>query len=525
MSFLEELPMLELFRYYKDDFPASIVVFFIALPLCLGIALASGAPLFSGIVSGIIGGIVVGSLSKSALGVSGPAAGLIAIVLTSLAILGNDWHAFLLAVFIAGLLQVVAGLLGGGVIAYYFPSSVIKGMLAGIGLMIIVKQIPFAFGLNMKPEEEMMFESTNHVFLPFLAGLEQLNVSAVLITLISLAILIVWDLPQLKRYKFFHLLQGPTVAVLVSILMVWASQNGLFSLSLHSGQLVTIPIFNSFYEFVSSYQMADFSYLTNINIYKIAITIAIVASLETLLCVEATDRLDPDKRITPTDLELKVQGIANMICGLVGGLPITQVIVRSSANITFGAKSKLSTILHGLLILLCVTTIPAILNMIPLATLAAILIVVGYKLTKPALYVSMYKLGWEQFMPFLATIAGIVIWDLLVGIGIGMSIAIFVILRHHYKNSHEIFKYEVDKKMKIHLNLAEEVSFLNKGSIIHELNEIPKNSEVIIDASKSKVIDHDVLETIEDFLMNAKFKNIKVEIKDKKHALSLSSPG
>lgn len=510
--------MPDLFKYYKQDLPASIVVFFVAVPLCLGIALASGAPLFSGIISGIVGGIVVGGFSRSALGVSGPAAGLVAIVLSSVTLLDNNWNAFLLAVFIAGFIQIVIGFLGGGVIAYYFPSSVIKGMLAGIGLMIIVKQIPFAFGLNVKFEEGSMIESSNHIFAPFWVMLQEVNFFAVFITVISLCILIAWELPQLKRYKFFNLIQGPIAAVIVSILIVLASQKGLFHFPLGSDQLVNIPVFNSLSEFIRKDQIADFSYLTNLNIYKIALTIAIIASLETLLCVEATDRLDPAKRITPTDRELKAQGLGNMICGLVGGLPITQVIVRSSANIAFGAKSKLSAISHGVLILLCVTTLPGVLNMIPLATLAAVLFVVGYKLTKPALYFSMYKLGWEQFLPFVVTVIGIVVWDLLMGIGLGMAVAIFVILRHNYKNSHDLFKFEVDKRMKIHLSLAEEVSFLNKGSIIHELNEIPENSEVIIDASKSKTIDPDVMETIKDFLTNAKFKNIIVKVKEKKHA-------
>jgi len=506
--------MLQLFKYYKQDIPASIVVFFVAVPLCLGIALASGAPLFAGIISGIVGGIVAGSLSGSALGVSGPAAGLAAVVISSLAVLGQDWNAFLLAVFIAGLLQIAAGFLGGGIIAYYFPSSVIKGMLAGIGLIIIIKQIPFALGLNIYPEEGLVFADVNHVFKPFLHLLNHINWPSCLITAISLIILIGWETFLVKRHKFFQLIQGPIAAVLVSILLVLAAEKGLIYLPLSSSQLVNIPVFENFNKFISSFYMADFSRWNDINIYKIALTIAIIASVETLLCVEATDRLDPEKRITPTDRELKAQGVANVICGLIGGLPVTQVIVRSSANITFGAKTKLSAILHGFLILVCVTTIPFVLNKIPLATLASVLFVVGYKLTKPALYHSMYKLGWEQFLPFITTVLGVVFEDLLVGIGIGMIVAIFMILRHNYKNSHETFKYEMDKKMRIHLTLAEEVSFLNKGSIIHELNTIPKNSAVIIDASKSKVIDHDVLETLDDFLTSAKLKNIAVEIKD-----------
>jgi MFS superfamily sulfate permease-like transporter len=274
---------------------------------------------------------------------------------------------------------------------------------------------------------------------------------------------------------------------------------------------VNIPVPSSALDFVNQFYFPDFSQLTNFRVYEIGVVIALIASIETLLCVEATDKLDPNKHVTPTDRELKAQGLGNIICGLIGGLPITQVIVRSSANITFGAKSKTSAVFHGVLLLLCVTTIPTLLNMIPLATLAAILFIVGYKLAEPKIFATMYRLGWMQFLPFITTIFGIILQDLLVGIAIGMALAIFIILRNNYKNSHEIFRYVEDEQKKIHLSLAEEVSFLNKGSILREFKNIPYGADVIIDYSRSKTIDHDVQEVIDNFINSAKNKNIKVQ--------------
>ncbi len=499
------------FETLKYDIPAGIVVFFVAVPLCLGIALASGAPLFSGIVSGIVGGIIVGLASGSPLGVSGPAAGLSAVVVSSMAMLSNPWEAFLLATVIAGVLQLIAGCLGGGVIAYYFPSSVIKGMLTGIGIIIILKQIPFAFGLDDDIQGGMLMEGSNHLFAPITHIYQSIRPGPTFIAAISLFLLIIWDKFLSPNHKLFQIIQGPIVVVFLGIFLTWCSQRGWLPFTLSQEELVNIPVSSNFSEFLNQFYFPDFSQIFNLNIYKIANIIALIASIETLLCVEAADKLDPKKRVTPTNRELKAQGLGNIICGMLGGLPITQVIVRSSANITFGARTKFSAILHGILLLLCVTTIPIFLNMIPLATLAAILFIVGFKLAKPVLFTDMYQLGWEQFVPFITTVIGVIIEDLLVGIGIGMAIAIFIILRHNYKNSHEIFSYEQDEQKKIHLTLAEEVSFLNKGSLIHEFNAIPNGANVIIDVSRSKVIDYDVLEAIENFMISAKSKNIRVE--------------
>lgn len=502
------------FASWRQDLPASIVVFFVAVPLCLGIALASGAPLFSGIIAGIIGGIVVGIASGSPLGVSGPAAGLAVIVLTSIATLGS-WPAFLLAVVLAGGIQLALGFAKAGFIAYFFPSAVIKGMLTGIGLLIILKQIPHALGWDKDSEGDDAFLQADgqNTLSEISKAFEYITPGAVLIAIISLAILILWDAVLTKKHKIFQLIQGPIVVVVIGIVMNYMFQAGTLNFSLAEDQVVRLPVAKNLTEFFSQFTFPDFSAITNFEVWKIAIVLAIVASLETLLCVEATDKMDPDKRITPTNRELKAQGLGNICSGLIGGLPVTQVIVRSTANISFGGKTKLSAILHGVFLLISAITIAGLLNMIPLASLAAILLMVGYKLAKPVLFVNMYKMGWEQFIPFVATVVGILATDLLKGITIGILFGIFYTLRHSYRNSHYMKEtvttedgYEVHQ-----LVLAEEVSFFNKASIIKELDKIPANSRVIIDCSKSKSIAHDVLEVIKDFEVNAKNKNIIVE--------------
>jgi SulP family sulfate permease len=416
-----------MFKELKSDLPASIVVFFVAVPLCLGIALASGAPLFSGIIAGIIGGIIVGMASGSALGVSGPAAGLAVIVLTSIATLGS-WPAFLLAVVIAGIIQLAMGFAKAGFIAYFFPSSVIKGMLTGIGLLIVLKQIPHALGYDKDAEGDDSFIQADgeNTFSAITNAFEWVTPGALLIAAISLVILILWDTVLTKKHKIFQLIQGPIVVVFLGIIMNYMFQNGILNFSLAADQVVQLPVAENFSQFLTQFTFPDFSQLSNPEIYKIAIVMAIVASLETLLCVEATDKIDPYKRITPTNRELKAQGLGNIISGLIGGLPITQVIVRSSANISFGGKTKMSAILHGVFLLISAITIAGLLNMIPLASLAAILIMVGYKLAKPELFKQMYKLGWEQFIPFVATVVAILLTDLLKGITIGLLFGISI---------------------------------------------------------------------------------------------------
>ena len=503
-----------LFKEFKSDLPASIVVFFVAVPLCLGIALASGAPLFSGIIAGIVGGILVGLVSGSPLGVSGPAAGLAVIVLTSIASLGS-WPAFLLAVVIAGIIQLALGFAKAGFIAYFFPSSVIKGMLTGIGLLIILKQIPHALGWDKDAEGDESFLQTDgqNTFSEISRAFDFVTPGALLIAAISLVILILWDKVLIKKHKIFQLIQGPIVVVILGIVMNYLFKAGTLNFSLAEDQVVRLPVAHNLTEFFNQFTFPDFSAITNLEVWKIAVVLAIVASLETLLCVEATDKMDPDKRVTPTNRELKAQGLGNIVSGLIGGLPVTQVIVRSSANISFGGKTKLSAIFHGVFLLISAITIASLMNMIPLASLAAILLMVGYKLAKPVLFKQMYKLGWEQFIPFIATVVGILATDLLKGITIGILFGIFYTLRHSYRNSHymkETITTEDGKEVH-QLVLAEEVSFFNKASVIKELEEIPANSKVIIDCTKSKSIAYDVVELIRDYRSNAKLKNITVE--------------
>ena len=401
------------FKNLKHDVPASIVVFLVALPLCLGIALASGAPLFSGLIAGIIGGIIVGALSGSPLGVSGPAAGLAVIVLNAITDLGG-FEIFLVAVMLAGILQLIAGFAKAGIIAYFFPSSVIHGMLAGIGIIIFLKQIPHAFGYDKDPAGDLRFQQVDghNTFDELIHMLDFISPGVLIVAGISLAILIIWETSFFKKLKFTKLVQGPLVAVAVSIFLGIAFAT-MPDLAISAEHMVKVPIPDSFDSFLGNFARPDFSALSNPAVYTTAIVIAVVASLETLLCVEASDKQDPDKRVTPTNRELKAQGVGNLISGFVGGLPLTQVIVRSSANMQSGGRSKASAILHGFLLLISVIVIPRVLNMIPLGVLAAILLVVGYKLAKPALFKRMYREGMGQFIPFVVTIVGIVFTDLL----------------------------------------------------------------------------------------------------------------
>lgn len=492
-----------MFKSIKNDLPASIVVFFVALPLCLGIALASGAPLFSGLIAGIVGGIVVGILSGSQIGVSGPAAGLAAIVLTSIGALGG-FENFLVAVVLGGAIQILFGVLKAGVIGYYFPSSVIKGMLTGIGIIIILKQIPYFLGYVSQKGEgtfEQIFNSFSNI-----------GLGSTIIAVISLGILILWSNVLTKKAKIFQLIQGPLVAVIVGIVfysMFGASED----LAIAEKSLVSVPIPSDVSSFFGQFTFPNFSVIFQSDVWIVAFTIALVASLETLLCVEATDKLDPMKRVTPTNRELLAQGTGNILSGLIGGLPITQVIVRSSANIQSGGKTKLSAIIHGFFLIISIIAIPKLLNLIPLSVLAAVLLIVGYKLAKPSLFKKMYDLGWKQFIPFTVTVFGIVFIDLLYGIGLGLGVGVIVILLKSYQNSH--FLHIEDKsngKHKIKMSLAEEVTFFNKGAILKELDSLPRDTYLEVDFVKTRYLDNDIIEILEDFLFKAKERNIDIKI-------------
>ncbi|HEY5688776.1 MAG TPA: SulP family inorganic anion transporter [Yeosuana sp.] len=502
-----------MFKYIKNDLPASIVVFFVALPLCLGIALASGAPLFSGVIAGIIGGIVVGSLSGSTIGVSGPAAGLAAIVLTAISTLGS-YENFLVAVVLGGIIQILFGILKAGIIGYYFPSSVIKGMLTGIGIIIILKQIPHFFGYDSNPEGAWSFMQVDgeNSFSELFNMTNYIKPGSALIGVIALSILLFWDKILSKKSKFFQVIQGPLVAVIVGIIFYFLTKSNDV-LSISSSHLVSVPIPDDVGSFLNQFSFPNFSAIANTEVWIVAFTIALVASLETLLCVEATDKLDPHKNVTPTNRELLAQGTGNVISGLVGGLPITQVIVRSSANIQSGGRTKLSAIIHGFLLLISVIIIPRLLNMIPLSVLASILLIVGYKLAKPGLFKKMYDLGWKQWIPFTVTVVGIVFTDLLVGIFLGLTVGIVVILIKSYQNSH--FLHIEDKsngKHKIKMTFAEEVTFFNKGAILKELDSLPRDTYLELDVRKTRYLDNDIIEILEDFAYKARERNIDINL-------------
>lgn len=506
------------FKTWQKDLPAGLVVFLVALPLCLGVGLAStsvegikGLPnLFSGLVAGIVGGIIVGLLSGSRLGVSGPAAGLITIIVSAISTLGS-YEAFLVAVVISGIFQLIAGFLKAGIIANYIPSSIIKGMLAAIGITLILKEIPHLVGYDKDffGDESFLQKDGHNTFSEIYYSLQALHPGAIAIGVVSLLILLLFDTKWIKENKLFSLIPGALIVVVVSVLL-----NNLLGiiagdLKVSSIHLVQLPVPKSLNDFVGFFSFPDFSFLSNPNVYMIAFTLALVGSLETLLSVEATDKLDPQKHITPTNQELKAQGIGNIVSGFLGGLPITQVIVRSSANVNAGGQSKLSTIVHGFLILIAIVFIPQLLNQIPLAALAAVLIMVGYKLAKVSLFKSMYKLGWEQFIPFATTIIGVLLTDLLKGIAIGLAISIFYILKKNYKNN--FFKEQNNNETKV--TLSEEVTFLNKAGIIEILEKTPENSKLIIDGSKCKSIDYDIIEILSEFKdFGSKNKNIQLQM-------------
>ena len=501
-----------MFKHLNKDFPASIVVFFVAIPLCLGIALASGAPLFSGLIAGIIGGIVVGAISGSSLGVSGPAAGLAAIVLAAISSLG--YENLLLAVVIGGVIQIGFGLLKAGIIGYYFPNSVIKGMLTGIGIIIILKQIPHFFGYDSDPQGDWAFFQVDgeNTFSEIFNVFNNVSVGATLIAVIGMTILVLWEAVLSKKGKFFKLVQGPLVAVVAGIVYYLVTKDSE-TMGISADHLVNVPVPDSFDSFIGQFTFPSLEMIGTLEIWITGFTIALVASLETLLCVEATDKLDPHKRTTPTNRELFAQGTGNMISGLIGGLPITQVIVRSSANIQSGGQTKMSAIMHGFLLLISVVIIPNILNYIPLSVLAAILFLVGYKLAKPALFKEMYLKGWKQFIPFMITIVGIVFGDLLIGIGLGLLVGIVVILIKSYQNSYFLHIESEDSGNKtVKMTLAEEVTFINKGAIIKELNKLESNSYLIMDVRKSRYLDNDIIEILDDFKVKAAEKNIDIKV-------------
>jgi MFS superfamily sulfate permease-like transporter len=495
----------------RYDLKASLVVFLVALPLCLGIAIASGAPPMSGLIAGIVGGIIVGIVSQSHVSVSGPAAGLTVIVFDSISSLGT-FELFLGALVAAGIFQFVFGVAKAGVLGYYFPSSVIKGMLTSIGLILILKQIPHALGYDQDFIGDFAFQQSDqhNSFTEIYYALRFFSPGAIPIVLFALGILILFEKPQVKNHPFFGAIPGALWAVVSGILL-----NNLYRLfhptwELKDEHVVSIPSLNSLGDLSSLLTFPDFRLITEGDFWIVAVTLAVVGSLETLLSIEAGDKMDPYKRLTPTNRELVAQGIGNTVSGFIGGLPVTAVIVRTSANIASGAKTKLASILHGLMLLVFVMSIPEVLNQIPLSSLAAVLLLVGYKLAKPSIFILEYKKGLNQFLPFLVTVIAILLTDLLLGIGIGMIVGLFFVVKTNFHQS-----VAVSQSNGIYLvKLKKDVSFLNKAPLMKELSLIPEGSKVVLNASNAIFIDHDIQELLNDFIAAAPSKQITITTED-----------
>lgn len=508
----------KLTKHLDKDVPAGLVVFLVALPLCLGIAVASDAPAMAGIITGIVGGIIVGFLSGSHLAVSGPAAGLTSIVISGVDQLGS-FEAFTLAVVISGVFQLLLGMLRAGIIGYYFPNSVIKGMLSAIGIILIFKQIPHFLGVDKDFFGDLAFwqQDNENTISEIYYAITHPEAGAIIIGVISIVILIIWERPKLKRHKFFQLVPGALLVVVVGTLLNLLFQRFVPGLYLNGEHLVKLPVFTDASSFVSTLSFPDFSVLLDrqksADVLLVGFTIALVASLETLLSVEATDKLDPHKRNTPTNRELLAQGTGNVLAGILGGLPMTAVIVRSSANVNANAQTKLSAVVHGVFLLASVLFLGSWLNEIPLAALAAILLLVGYKLNKPSVYRFFWRRGWQHFLPFIITILAISFSDLLIGIIIGLGVGIFFILYTNYKLSYSYHISENPNSNTVTLELSEQITFINKASVTHVLDKLPEGAHVVIDGSKSEHIDLDVLEIIYDFVSVAHEKNIDVELK------------
>ncbi len=505
-----------MFKNLGKDFPASIVVFLVALPLCLGVAQASNpagldvVKPISGLIAGIVGGIVIGLISGASLSVSGPAAGLTAVVATSITTLGT-FELFLCATIIAGLLQIIMGIAKLGVVGAYIPNTVIKGMLSAIGIILILKQAPKLVGWDKDPEGDENFIQVDgeNTFSEILKSLNHISPVALIIGIAGLLILAAYELKPLKKIKALQYIPAPLIVVILGVLV-----NNYFmgignTFALDTEHLVQLQVLNHIGDITSILPTPNFNGLLQYKVWVVAVTVALVASLETLLGIEAVDKIDPELRNTPTNRELLAQGSGNMMSGLLGGLPLTSVIVRSSANVNSGAKSKMSTILHGGFLLLSLLFLAPIINQIPNAALAAILIFTGYKLAKVSLFIDMYKKGWNQFIPFVVTITAILFTDLLKGVVIGIIVGLFYVIRSNYRTAITVIN-DGDNYL---LKLKKEVSFLNKLQVKQTLEKIPDNCYLLIETTNATFIDLDIQEQIKDFVTNAPGRGIRVEIK------------
>lgn len=493
----------------KNDLKSSVVVFLVALPLCLGIAVASGAPPMSGLLAGIVGGILIGFLSKSHVSVSGPAAGLTVIVFDSINSLGA-FELFLGAVVFAGIIQMVLGFAKAGVLGYYFPHSVIKGMLTAIGLILIIKQIPHALGYDKDFMGDFAFKQMDeqNSFTEIYYAINYFSPGALPIVLLALAILIFFERPRIKNHRIFGLIPGALWAVASGIFINTLYKKFKPDWELKDEHLVSIPTPDNLSELSSLITFPDFGLIGNSSFWIVAITLAVIGSIETLLSIEAGDKMDPQKRITPTSRELVAQGVGNTVSGLIGGLPVTAVIVRTSANIASGAKTKRSAIFHGILLFVLVISIPELLNQIPLSCLSAVLFTVGFKLAKPSIFIREYEKGMNQFLPFIFTVFAILLTDLLVGIGIGMIAGLFFVMKTNFQKAVTITELNGNYLVK----LQKDVSFLNKAPLMKELSTIPNGSVVVINAGKARFIDHDIQEVLNDFIATSTTKGIEITI-------------
>ncbi len=499
------------------DFKSGIVVFLVALPLCMGIALACKVPLFSGIISGIIGGIIVTVFSGSKYSVSGPAAGLTAIVISSIALLGS-YQLFLAALVVAGIFQIILGFLKAGGIGNLIPNAVIKGMLAGIGIILIIKQLPHLFGYDKDPEGDMEFIQMDgeNSFTELIHMVNFITPGSIIIGIVSIIIILIGNQKFYKNDKILSLIPAPLLVVIFGVLLNISFSNYEF-LKIDEQHLVSIPSIKSFADLKSNIIFPNFEELLTKNFWVVAFTLAIVASIETLLSIEAVDKLDPDKNQSNSNKELIAQGIGNISCGLIGGLPVTSVIVRSSANINSGAKSKASAVIHSVLLLVCVLILPNVLNLIPNACLAAILIITGYKLTNVSLIKTTFKSGVEQFLPFIVTITVMLLTDILKGVGAGLLIAVIFIIKDNIKASFDSTSQFIDGKMYYIVKLPQHLTFFNKGFLIKFFNSVQENSMISIDYSINKKINSDAKDVIDDFIQTSNKKNIEVQLIKNNH--------
>jgi MFS superfamily sulfate permease-like transporter len=495
------------------NIPSAIVVTFVAIPLNLGIALASGAPLFSGLLAGILGGIITGSLSASPLAVTGPAAGLAGIVLMLIRDLGT-YQAFLTALVVAGGIQVLLGIIRAGVIGHFIPSAVVKGMLAGIGIIFILKQIPHAFGddADFVGDEDFFQSDKENTLTEIWKAIVDFSPTAVIISVACLALLLILRMPAVKKKKWITFLPSPMLAVALGIFINWIVGFISPQLVLEGNHLVTLPELASW---SSLFVFPDWGVLTKNSTYIAAVTLALVASIETLLAIEAADKMDPFRRITPLNRELKAQGVTNVISGLLGGLPVTAVIARTSANVVAGAESKMSTILHGIILAVSVMLFPTMLHKIPLASLSIILILIGYRLISPEMWKELWKKGNDQFWPFAITVVGIVFTNLLLGVFIGALVSVFFVLRSNFQSA----MLRVNNGNSYLIKFTKDVSFFNKSTLVKSLETIPNNSSLLFEGSSVRFFDNDVIEVISDFTKSAPTRNITVSVKKTRHAL------